>query len=198
MMGEREQSRCSSKFTRRFYLSLAFLCIASSLSIFMIIVMIVVIWFKGCRSCEQSLLGTNETYFVTILGSVGTILFVLGGSIFTAFSWKRGQNNTNDIPQAVISLIPAEDVEKSPAPMLPLNHIPRRPAFVRKAPSSDLPDYFTVVQNNDQFYSAVNEDVWTEDAPETPPPCYELALEMKFYAVASELEKKIQSVDTAV
>ena len=199
MMGEREESDCSPKCMRRFYLSLAFLFIAGSLSIFMIVVMIVVIWFKGCPNCEKSLLPTNESYFVTILGCVGTILFVLGGSILTTFSWKKGQNNSyDDIPQAVISLIPAEDLEKSPAPVLPYNHIPRVAAFEKKAPILDLPDYYSVVQNF-EFYSAMDhEDIWTVDVPElpeTPPPCYAQALEMTLAAVAVELGKEAENED---
>lgn len=205
MIGEREESDCSPKCIRRFYLSLAFLFIAGSLSIFMIIVMIVVIWFKGCPKCEKSLLTTNESYFVTILGCVGTILFVLGGSILTAFSWKKGQNNSyhDDIPQAgVISLIPAEDLEKSPAPVLPYNHILRVAAFEKKAPVLDLPDFYTVVQECDEFYSAMDhENIWTVHVPEIPetlPPCYSQALEMTLTAVAVELEEEVQYKDSAV
>lgn len=203
MIGEREESDCSPKCIRRFYLSLAFLFIAGSLSIFMIVVMIVVIWFKGCPKCEKSLLATNESYFVTILGCVGTVLFVLGGSILIAFSWKKGQNNSyDDIPQALISLIPAEDLEKSPAAVLPYIHIPRDAAFEKKALVLDLPDYFTVVQTFDEFYSAMDhEDIWSVDVPEipdTPPPCYTQALEMTLTAVAVELEEEIQKKNSAV
>ena len=203
MMGEREESDCTPKCMRRFYLSLAFLFIAGSLSIFVIVVMVVVIWFKGCPNCEKSLLPTNESYFVTILGCVGTILFVLGGSILTTFSWKESQNNPyDDIPQAVISLIPAEDLEKSPAAVLPYcKHIPRISAFEKKAPVLDLPDYYTVVQNF-EFYSAMDhEDIWTVDVAElpdeTPPPCYAQALEMTLTVVAVELEEEEENEDSA-
>jgi len=145
----------------------------------------------------------NESYFVTILGCVGTLLFVLGGSILMAFSWKKGQNNAyDDTPEAVISFIPAEDLEKSPAPVLPYNYIPRVAAFEKKVPSLDLPDYYTVVQNFDQLYSVVDadEDIWTVDVPEipeTPPPCYAKALEMTLTAVAVEVEEEVQSEDSA-
>ena len=167
----------------------------------MIVVMIVVIWFNGCPKCEKSLLPTNESYFVTILGCVGTVLFVLGGSILIAFSWKKSQNNSyDDIPQALISLIPAEDLEKSPAAVLP--YIPRDAAFEKKALVLDLPDYFTVVQTFDEFYSAMDhEDIWSVDVPEipdTPPPCYTQALEMTLTAVAVELEEEIQNKNSAV
>ena len=118
----------------------------------------------------------------------------------TAFSWKRGQNNTtDDTLQAVISLIPPEDLEKSPAPILPYNHIPRAPMFEKKVPAVlDSPDYYTV-PNFDEFYSAMDEYIWSADVPETPPPCYAQALEMTLLtAVAVELEKEVQSEDFAV
>ena len=203
MIGEREESDCSPMCIRRFYLSLAFLFIAGSLSISAIIVMIVVIWFKGCTSCEKSLLESNESYLVTILGCVGTLFFVLGGSILMAFSWKNVQNNTyDDIPRAVISLIPAEDLEKSPAPVLPYYHIPRVAAFEKKTPALDLPDYYTVVQNFDAFYSVVDDEgIWTVDIPEipeTPPPFYAQALEMTLTAVVVELEEEVQREDSSV
>lgn len=120
-----------------------------------------------------------------------------------AFSWKKGQNNAyDDTPEAVISFIPAEDLEKSPAPVLPYNYIPRVAAFEKKVPSLDLPDYYTVVQNFDQLYSVVDadEDIWTVDVPEipeTPPPCYAKALEMTLTAVAVKVEEEVQSEDSA-
>ena len=60
-------------------------------------------------------------------------------------------------------------------------HVPHRLSVVVKACSEGLPDYFTAIQKFDEstFDSTLNEDaVWTEDVPETPPPCYETALEM--------------------
>ena len=119
-----------------------------------------------------------------------------------AFSWKKGQNTYDDIPEAVISLIPAEDLEKSPAPVLPYNYIPRVSAFEKKTPVLGLPDYYTVVQNFDQFYSAMDvEDIWSVDVPEipeTPPPCYAKALEMTLTAVVVELEEEMQSEESAL
>lgn len=116
------------------------------------------------------------------------LLFFLGGSILTA-CWRKGQNSTAGVPQVVISLIPAEDLEKSPAPILPYNHIPRHHPIVMKASSLDLPDYFTVAQNIDEVYPSVDAEVWTEDVPETPPPCYEQALEMTL--AFAEIEENV-------
>ena len=120
-----------------------------------------------------------------------------------AFSWKKGQSNSyDDIPQAVISLIPAEDLEKSPAAVLPYIHIPYVAAFEKKAPVLDLPDYYTVVQNFDDFCSAMDhEDIWSVDVPEipdTPPPCYTQALEMTLTAVAVELEEEVENENSAL
>ena len=50
----------------------------------------------------------------------------------------------------------------------------------------DLPDYFTALQNMSDTRAAgdtyCNEAFCTEDAPMTPAPCYEEALEMKLIA----------------
>lgn len=90
MIGECEELDCLLKCIRRFYLFFVFLFIVGSLFIFMIVVMIVVIWFKGCFKCEKSLFVINEFYFVMILGCVGMVFFVLGGSILIVFLWKKG------------------------------------------------------------------------------------------------------------
>lgn len=137
--------------------------------------MIVVFLFENCPGCQQRSLDRHESNLVTILGTIATLLFFIGGSLLTAF-WKRGQNSPT--PRVVVSLIPAEDLEKSPAPILPYNHIPRRQPFLMKASLLDLPDYFAVAQNDDELYPCVNAEFWTENVPETPPPCYEQALEM--------------------
>ena len=93
--------------------------------------------------------------------------------------WQRGQNSTA-VPQVAISLIPDEDLEKSPAPILPYNHIPRHEPIVMKASTQDV----TVVKNIDEVYSSVDAKIWAEDVAETPPPCYEEALKMQTLAVA--------------
>lgn len=180
-MTEEEASRIRSKCARRVCLSLACFSITASLVIFLMVVFL----FENCPDCSQRLQDRNYSYLVTILGTTATLLFFLGGSLLTV-CWKRGQNSPT--PQVVVSLIPAEDLEKSPAPLLPYNHIPRHQPFVLKACSLDLPDYFTVTQNIDKFSSSVNAEIWTsENVPETPPPCYEKALEMRtLVAIASE------------
>ncbi|XP_020627661.1 uncharacterized protein LOC110064897 [Orbicella faveolata] len=84
-----------------------------------------------------------------------------------------------------------EDLDKSPAPILPYSHVPHRLPFVVKACSTGLPDYFTANQKFDEatFDSSLNADVWTEDVPGTPPPCYEEALEMTLGS--AEMEENV-------
>ena len=93
---------------------------------------------------------------------------------------KRRHINTT--PQVVVSLIPAENLEKSAAPILPFVHVPHRLPFIKTSSIDSLPDYFTVVQNANGVYSSVGMDIWTETVPETPPPSYEEALEMPTFA----------------
>ncbi|XP_078345252.1 uncharacterized protein LOC144630756 [Oculina patagonica] len=138
-------------------------------------------------------------------------------------------------PRVVTSFIPAEDLEKSPAPALPYIHVTHQQPFVNASSTDllacvfferseaaaerdgctqncvslpffrklfaafllyslarrpfvhvssidytapDLPDYDTAVRNIDGVYSSMNAEVWTQDFPETPPPCYEKAPEM--------------------
>ena len=93
-----------------------------------------------------------------------------------ACSYKKRQNRVST-PRVAISSIPAEDLEKSPAPTLLYSHLPHGQSFAI-IPSTDLPDYFAAVQNTDAVYSSVGAEVWTEDETESPPPSYEEALEM--------------------
>ena len=93
----------------------------------------------------------------------------------------RNYSSTQTTDDVVVSSIPAEDLEKSPAPTLLYNHVP----FVESS-SIDLPDYFTAVQNTGDVYSSVDADVCTEGVPEIRPPCYEQALEMAAMSATSE------------
>lgn len=174
MVDGEESSSSSTKYTRRICLTLAFSSLTASLLIFLI----VVIFLEYCPDCKERFRDGNESYLVTILGTIATLLFFLGGSILTA-CWQRGQNSAA-VPQVAISLIPDEDLEKSAAPILPYNHIPRHQPIAMKAASQDV----TVVKNIDEAYSSVDANVWAEDVAETPPPCYEEALKMKTLAVA--------------
>lgn len=175
MVDDQESSTSSTKCTRKLCLSLAFFSLAASVAIFLVIVFL----FEYCPGCQLRSRNRNESYLVTIFGTIAMLLFFFGGSILTA-CWRRGQNSrTEGEPQVVVSLIPAEDLEKSPAPILPYNHIPRHQPIFMKATLLDVPGYSSVVKNIDDVCSSV----WTEDVLETPPPCYEEALKMERLAV---------------
>ena len=167
-----ENTRTSSKCQRRLVLAviaIAFLCLAASTAILGLVFQMFTGGCVGCRS-----------YF-RLLGILAAAMFAAGVLILSIIlCCKRRHINTT--PQVVISLIPAEDLEKSAAPILPYNHVPRRLPFVETSSIDSLPDYFTVVQNPDEVYLSVEADVWAEDVPETPPPCYEEALKMTTFA----------------
>ena len=125
-----------------------------------------------CVSCRS--------YF-KLLGIVAAGLLAAGLLILLLrplmLCYKRSRH-INTTPQVVVSLIPAEDLEKSAAPILHFVHVPHRLPFIETASIDSLPDYFTVVQNPDEVYLSVDADIWTENVSETPPPSYEEALEM--------------------
>ena len=162
----------SSKWRKRLYLSavtFGFLSIATSAAI---LVSVLVMFIEQCTGCRS--------YF-TLLGFVSIALFVFGLLILlTIVCRKRWKNSPT--PQAVVSLIPAEDLEKSAAPILPYNQVPRHSDHwpFTETSSIDLPDYFSVeiTQNPGEVYLSVEANVQTENVPLTPPPCYEEALEM--------------------
>ena len=163
----------------KFVLPLAFICIATSVVLLML---------------RQFVLDTNVSYIVVvILGIIAAVLVLFGVSLIIIF-WRRRLHNPT---QVVISSssIPDEDLEKSPAPILPYNHVPHRLPFVVKACSVGLPDNFTAIQNFDKstFDSTLDADFWTEDIPETPPPCYEKALEMTTLALLTVAANQVDA-----
>ena len=92
---------------------------------------------------------------------------------------REARQNSSMTAQVVVSEIPAEDVEKSPAPMLTYCNVPHHQPFDETSSSIDLPDYFTAVQNIDEVYSSLGMGLEAEDTPRTPPPCYEEAIKME-------------------
>ena len=120
-----------------------------------------------------------------IFGGVAVILIIIGVIIIIV-----GHKNMKRVKsvQVVVSEIPAQDLEKTPAASsfnYGQDHIPRHePAsFVADSHSIDLPDYFTIVQqNSEDVYPSVDVAFWTEDRDvsddENPPPCYEQALKI--------------------
>ena len=167
-----ENTSCTEHDNRarslKFYLCASFLCIATSA---VVLVFVFILFGENCLGCR--------TYVAGILGSLAIVLFIAGLLILSrTVCGKRRHSNVT--PQVVISFIPAEDLEKSPVSFLSYNQFPHGKPFADTS-SIDLPDYFTVVQNVHEFYSFVDENVWTEDVPETPPPCYEHAIDMKSF-----------------
>ena len=150
----------------------SFLCIAG-IALSTILVTFVVL-HEECPRCPSFIADDSES--VWIFTAVSTILLIFGGCIIVALvlrDHRLNSLNSSFSGEVVISVIPAEDLEKSPAPVLPYNHVPHRQM------STDLPDYFTAVQNIVGACSSVNVAAnWTGSFPETPPPCYEQALEM--------------------
>ena len=155
-----QQASRSSKCAEKPLLFLVFFCIASSV---VGLVIIYTIRCPGCSSVTSS--PVVYTYWVTTV-----VLFLLGVMLLAlSVYYKRRQQSTTS--RVAISSIPAEDLEKTPAPTLHYNRV--------------LPDYFCVVQNIDEVYSSVNAatEVSSENVPETPPPRYEEAIEMTTLAL---------------
>ena len=165
-------TRTSSKCQRRLLLSVitfAFLCITVTA---VILVFVLVLFIEDCVGCSL---------YYKLLGNIAATLCAAGLVILSAIlCYKR--RHTNTTPQVVVSLIPAEDLEKSAAPILPFIHVPHRLSFKETSSIDSLPDYFTVVQNPDGVYLSEDAEVWNENVPETPPPSYEEALEMTTFA----------------
>ena len=171
-----ETSR-SFKFQRRLSLLAAFLCFAASAVVF---ALGFVLFIEDCPGCRSYLAGT--------LGSLALVLFIAGLLIISTILCRKGGQNTLT-PQVAISVIPVEDLEKSPATFQFYNHVPHYQPFV-ETPSIDLPDYFTAVQNIDEVHSSVDAKFWARDVPETPPPCYKQALEMLSDVTAHDMDTK--------
>ena len=127
---------------------------------------------------------------IKVYGSVTALLFLLGCIPFILLACHKRRRHSS-VPDVVISEIPAEDLEKSPSPVLSYNHIPRRSLFVEALVSNidevetrsvdfDLPDYFTAVQNTYELSSSLNTKFWTEDFPDSDslPPSYEQAMKL--------------------
>jgi len=152
---------------------LALFCFAASA------VVLLIIFTYFCRGCS---LTTHSSVVNTYLGAA--VLFFLIGVMALALliHYKRRKPNTAVTSHVVISSIPLEDLEKTPAPTLRSNRVSRRqqrPQGSSTYPTSlDLPDYFSVVQNIDEANPSVNAEDSSKDVPETPPPCYKEAIEI--------------------
>ena len=133
-------------------------------------------------------------------GAFILIFVVIGAAIIACNKRHRPESNSVDV---VVSEIPMEDLEKSPAPILPYNHIPHR-TVCAEACSTDLPDYFSAISNVPKVSPHLGQrGFWTEDIDNSDnekdlPPCYEQALRM--YGLISiesaDLEDQHQQVNS--
>jgi len=187
--------RCKEKIS----VVIGLLCFGGSA----ILLLLVFLLFKPCSNCQSS---KTDLVAGKICGGFAILLFLVGSVAIRNCALHRRRRYGPSF-EVIISHIPAEDLEKSPAPLLPYHHTPHyQPmdlcveASTRDLPdyftsfqnsyevetsSGDLPDYCSAVQNIDDVYSSFEVGFWTEDVPKTPPPCYEQALEMTTSADAA-------------
>ena len=134
---------------------------------------------------------------------VAFLLFAIGMKTFVTVIFSRGRQNAPPT-RVLISEVATEVLENSTA-TLDTHRMPLRLLFIVNSLHSlatcdrsqqnqvtedlswrDLPDYFTALRNMSDTRAAgdtyCNEAFCTEDAPMTPAPCYEEALEMKLIA----------------
>ena len=174
-----QQASTSSKCTEKPLHLLVFFCIASS------VVGLVIIYTFRCPGCGPV---TSSSVVYTYWGAT-VVLFLLGVMLLTlAVYYKRRQHSTAS--RVVISSIPAEDLETTPAPTLHYNRVSQLQqldhASSTPPTSLDLPDYFSVVQSIDEVCSSVNATgVSSENVPESPPPSYEEAIEITTVALVT-------------
>ena len=164
-----EESRVSNLSTR----SRAKACVAVFVIAWMcIVVLSVSLAFMKVSQSTIELVGGGGAFIL--------IFVVIGAAVIACNKRHRPESNSVDV---VVSEIPMEDLEKSPAPILPYNHIPHRPVCA-EACCTDLPDYFMAISNVPKVSPHLGQrGFWTEDIDNSddekdPPPCYEQALRM--------------------
>lgn len=161
-----------SKNAKTLGLSFVFFCIIASVVLFAAVAMSL----RDCPDCNPS-----SPMLVSMMTILATLLFFLGISILTAFcrSCGKRKNSLTRTPRVVISSIPAEDLENSPARRLPYRQVQhRQPAFVVKTSQLDLPDYFTAIQNTGELNSSLH--------AAAQPPSYEEAVAIEAFESANE------------
>ncbi|CAH3114232.1 unnamed protein product [Porites lobata] len=164
-----EESRVSNLSTR----SRGKACVAVFVIAWMcIVVLSVSLAFMKVSQSTIELVGGGGAFIL--------IFVVIGAAVIACNKRHRPESNSVDV---AVSEIPMEDLEKSPVPILPYNHIPHRPVCA-EACSTDLPDYFSAISNVPKVSPHLGQrGFWTEDIDNSdnekdPPPCYEQALRM--------------------
>ena len=186
--GERFRSRWSTLSRRkRLVLVLSLVFSAATISL------LIALPRKPCSTNEKEDCDKEVIVHVTsFLGVVfSTISLVSACVIIVSCLKKTRERNSREM---AVSYIPDEDLDNSAARErnsrgMAVSYIPDEdptppyfPPF-GDASSSQLPDYFTAVQNILEVSSQRNEEFWTEnidgsDDENEKPPCYEQALTM--------------------
>ena len=186
--GERFRSRWSTLSRRkRLVLVLSLVFSAATISL------LIALSRKPCNTNEKEDCDKEVIVHVTsFLGVVfSTISLVSACVIIVSCLKKTRERNSREM---AVSYIPDEDLDNSAARErnsrgMAVSYIPDEdstppyfPPF-GDASSSQLPDYFTAVQNILEDSSQRNEEFWTEDIDGSDdenekPPCYEQALTM--------------------
>ena len=114
--------------------------------------LLILISFHVLKSCDQCNLRIAQ-----LCGGAASIVFLVGGvSLLLCYKRLKPSPPHLSTTEVVISEIPAEDLEKSPAALMPVDHLPRHhPVFdeisdrdissIDSTFADDLPDYFTAV-----------------------------------------------------
>ena len=165
--GERFRSRWSTLSRRKRLVSVLSLVFSAAT-----ISLLIALSRKPCNineeeDCDKEVI-VHVTSFLGVLFS--TISLVSACVIIVSCLKKTRERNSREM---AVSYIPDED----PTP-------PYFPAPFGDASSSQLPDYFTAVQNILEVSSQPNEEFWTaenidgSDGENEKPPCYEQAVTM--------------------
>ena len=118
------------------------LCLVSGV----ILLLVMFLSFNSCTNCDSA--KTDQRYAEQPYGPVAIVLILIG--LIVTLHQSAVCKSSSSPPEVVVSEIPAGDLEKTPAPLLPYNHIPHYQPYV-EASSIELPDYFTTGQNSNHI-----------------------------------------------
>ena len=139
---------------------------------------------KPCNTNEKEDCDKEVIVHVTrFFGVVFSMIYLASAFVIIDSCLKKTRERNSR--EMAVSNIPDENLDNSAAPTLPYF-----PPF-GDASSSQLPDYFTAVQNIPEVSWQPNEELWTEDIDGSKdenenPPCYEQALTMSRLSVSED------------
>lgn len=134
----------SRRVFKAFHLTFGLLCLSGS------VVCFTMAFTFFCPLCSR------PDFRLELTNGMGSVfLFSAGLYALCRMVFCKRRQDISTTPDVVISEIPAEDLDKSPAPILPYCHTPHHSPFVDTS-SIDLPDYYTAVyiSNGDEASSA--------------------------------------------